>query len=202
LDIARFGDDETVCYRNRGGHVREEWRAAKQSTMVTAGRAIRTLEEHHELIPMVADVIGVGAGVVDRMVELGHPVVPFNSSAKPRNPKRFLNRRAEAYWGFRQMLEDEAVDLDGQDEDLLAQLTGIKYTLTSDGKIKIESKEDMKKRGLPSPDRADAVVMSSWEGAMEHLDIRHHRTREPGEQRHMRRDPEGTYTGDLLERQL
>lgn len=160
-DIARLGSDETVGYRNRGGHVRQVYARSKQTTMKTAAAIKLEVQRHHGAACALIDVIGVGAGVYDRCAEWGLNVVPFAASERAFNPARFGNRRAEVYWEFREDLERGVIDLPpkGEDDDLIAQLGAIKYLLKN-GKIYIESKDDMKKRGLPSPDRADALVMA------------------------------------------
>jgi hypothetical protein len=168
LDVARFGRNETVCYRNRGGYLRREFGYHKQDTMVTAGRAIRVLNTVKASLAgvyMVIDTIGVGGGVYDRMREQNFPVIPFVASESPSTPtgkKRFVNRRAEQWWAFRKQFEAGLIDLPSTDEDdkLIAQLGSIKYFIRSDGRILVESKEDMEARGLPSPDRADAAMMA------------------------------------------
>jgi hypothetical protein len=165
-DIARFGQDKTVVYRNRGFNVRFEAEWAKKDTMVTVGRLKNTLDRHlpHQL-KMVIDVIGLGSGVFDRMREQDLPVNPFAGSEQARNYKRFKNKRAEAFWTFRDLCDEGVIDLDPEDEVLLNQLGSIKWDVDSSGRIFVESKEDMAKRGLPSPDRADAAVMSIVSGA-------------------------------------
>lgn len=165
LDVARFGRNETVMYRNRGGNLRLEWHAQKQDTMRTAGRAAKVLNETFGQAPMHIDTIGVGAGVFDRLAEQGFPVVPFVASEAPSTPvnkKRFANRRAEQWWNFRMQLERGQIDLPQTNEDpkLISQLASMRYFIRSDGKIQVESKEDMEDRGMPSPDRADAAMMA------------------------------------------
>lgn len=159
-DIARYGSDETTLYRNRSGQVRMIWVKHKQDTMKTSGDIVVVLKKHKGYIPIVIDVVGVGSGVVDRVKEQGYRVVPFNGGERAVNPKKFVNRRSEMYWRLREALEGLEIDLDEADEDMQAQLTGMKYTIDSSGRIKVEKKEDMKKRGLPSPDRADTLMMS------------------------------------------
>lgn len=159
-DIARYGSDETTLYRNRDGQVRMIWVKHKQDTMKTSGDIVLVLKKHKGYIPVVIDVVGVGSGVVDRVKEQGYRVVPFNGGERAVNPKKFVNRRSEMYWRLREALEGLEIDLDEADEDMQAQLTGMKYTIDSSGRIKVEKKEDMKKRGLPSPDRADTLMMS------------------------------------------
>lgn len=166
LDVARYGTDETVCYRNRDGVVRLAFSHAKQDTMRTTGAAMRQLAPHLGGVPMVVDTIGLGAGVFDRLREQGEPVHSFDAAAKPIIPpipgrERFINRRAEAWWAVREAFEAGEVDLDPDDEDLAAQLGAIRWWNDSRGFIHIESKDEYRKRtGGASPDRADAVMMS------------------------------------------
>jgi hypothetical protein len=160
-DIARFGLDKTVVYRNRGFNVRFEAEWSKKDTMQTVGRLKKILERHPIKQPkMMIDVIGLGSGVFDRMREQDLSVAPFAGSEQARNPRRFKNRRAEAYWTFRDLCDSEIIDLDPDDDILLNQLGSLKWDTDSSGRIFVESKDDMAKRGLPSPDRADAAVMS------------------------------------------
>lgn len=160
-DVARFGTDETAVYRNRDGKLRLVYSKHKQDTVETTS-ALKNLLNMLPLVhvPMIVDVIGVGGGVVDMLRHDNYNVIPFNGSESPWDPVRFANRRAEAYWNMRELFEHGLVDIDPNDELLLAQLGSLKWKLTRRGQILIESKEDMKKRGLPSPDRADAAMMA------------------------------------------
>lgn len=166
VDVARSGPDETVAYRKRGGQVRLEFSAHKQSTMRTAGLVHGALKRHNGRVPANIDVIGIGAGVFDRCAELGLPVSAFNAGAKATSPRRYKNLRAEAYWRLREAFEEGLIDIDAEDDQLASQLCSIRYELDSAGRIVIESKEQMKKRGMPSPDRADALVMAWSEPAV------------------------------------
>lgn len=83
----------------------------------------------------------------------------MQSGQAPRDNERFLNARAEWFWGLRERFEAGDISLD-KDEDLAAQLANIKYKFTSWGQIQIESKDDMKRRGVHSPDRADALMLA------------------------------------------
>lgn len=160
-DIARYGTDETCVYRNRGGCIRLEHTAHKKSTMESTGVFAKLIEDTSGEVPMIVDVIGIGAGPYDRLVEMGYPVRAFDAAERAYNPKRFKNRRAEAWWGMRTLFEEGMIDIAAADEKLAAQLLSIKWKVDSAGRIYIESKDDMKKRGLPSPDRADAAMMST-----------------------------------------
>ncbi len=103
------------------------------------------------LVPAVIDEVGVGAGDLDRLNELGLPVTGFNAGGKADDPEAFLNARAEAYWHLRERFEQGEVDLDPNDDELAAQLCAIKWDVDSRGRVRVERKEDMRRRGLPSP---------------------------------------------------
>ena len=87
-------------------------------------------------------------------------VTDRNGEAAPIDKGRFVNCRAEDYWTLREIFEAGEVDIDPDDDLLAAQLGSIKWTLDSRGRIKIESKDDMRKCWLPSPDRAEVVAQS------------------------------------------
>jgi phage terminase large subunit len=169
-DIARFGEDETVIIRREGGWIRVYRAHHKADTMVTAGQIAKAMRDidaearKNDWVKAIIDVPGVGGGVVDRLVELGLPVTPYNGAEAPFDRERFVNARAEGYWNLREIFENEEIDIDELDDELddklAAQLGSIKWTVDSRGRIKIESKEDMRKRGMPSPDRADIVAQA------------------------------------------
>jgi hypothetical protein len=165
-DIARFGEDETVIMRREGGWVRTYRAHHKADTMATAGhiaKAMRDIDDEadkNDWVTAVIDVPGVGGGVVDRLIELDLPVTPYNGGEAPIDKERFVNARAEDYWSLRERFEQGEIDIDPDHDKLAAQLGSFKWTVDSRGRIKIESKDDMRKRGLPSPDRADTVAMA------------------------------------------
>lgn len=159
-DVARYGDDETCLYRNRGGVIREVESHHKKDTEETADMFAKHVRPHNGAVPIAVDADGLGAGVYDKLKRKRLPVREFRNGQKPIDQKRFVNRKAECYWNLREDMEAGEVDLDPLDEDLLAQLGSIKWGLDSKGRIYIESKDDMRKRGLPSPDRADAAMMA------------------------------------------
>jgi hypothetical protein len=128
------------------------------NTMQTVGEIALLIDKEKPEIVRV-DTIGVGAGVYDRLREQKYPVEEFVAGAGPKDNERYLNLRTEAHWLFRERLEAGNVDLP-DDSQLTAQLSGIQYKIRSDKKIQVESKEEMKKRGLKSPDKADAVIMA------------------------------------------
>jgi hypothetical protein len=106
----------------------------------------------------VIDEIGIGAGVVDRLTELGYRIHAFNAARRAHNSLRFLNRRAEAFWLLRESLEAGEVALPN-DELLFQELLATQWSVTSAGKIQIVAKEQLRNEIGRSPDRADAAVM-------------------------------------------
>lgn len=160
VDVARFGDDKTALYRAQGGRVRRIKVLHKADTMETADWVRWHLGKYPGEFAQI-DVVGVGGGVYDRLRQLGVNVREFNSSQRAFDKIRFGNRRAECYWHLRDLADAGELDLPetGADDDLIAQLGSIKWKLMG-GKIFIESKEEMRERGMPSPDLADAVVMA------------------------------------------
>jgi hypothetical protein len=163
VDVARYGSDETVIYLIEGPKARLVQTYAKQDTMTTASEVYRLAKEQ-DVGAVKIDVIGVGAGVFDRVVEMATAdksrmrVIPMSGSDRAQEPERFVNARAEWFWTVKERLEEERADLDPDDEDLVAQLSDIRWKSVG-GRIQIESKDDMRRRGLPSPDRADALVL-------------------------------------------
>lgn len=159
-DIARAGGDETIVYLNRGGRARLVHRSQGNELMRTTGVIVSLLRDGFAAWPAIVDAVGIGAGVYDRLREQNANVVGFVASERAHRPDRFLNRRAELFWDLREAMREGLLDLDPADEELASQLVAIRFHETSRGLIAIERKQDMKARGVSSPDRADALAMS------------------------------------------
>lgn len=167
-DVARFGGDRTVFYEIHGPVAREVESTSKQDTMVTAGKAKRYKEDgEYDLLGI--DDSGVGGGVTDRLNEQNVEAEAVNFGEKAIDPERFFNTRAEAYWLLRERLNPKSEDplQIPNDPDLIHELTSMKYSVTSKGQIKIESKDDIKKRIGKSPDKADALAIANFIGRRE-----------------------------------
>jgi hypothetical protein len=170
VDVARSGADRTVvvaCWPH--GRIRVIHDEQGDDTMATAGAVMRLLREDFgppgaRDVTAAIDIVGVGSGVFDRLREQGARVSAFSSASRARDPTRFSNCRAEAYWRLREALEEGSIDLDPHDDKLAAQLGAIKWKTDSKGRILIESKDEIRARGLPSPDRADAAAMAHVPG--------------------------------------
>lgn len=169
VDVARSGTDKTVL-AIRHGHVLRELRVfTSADTMTTAGRAKALLDSDPDCTGIV-DVIGIGAGVLDRLREQGCKVQAFNAATRTNKRDRtneigFINTRAAAWWNLRELL-DPSTNPDlclPPDDDLLGDLTAPRMgELMSGGKMKLESKDELRKRIGRSTDRADAVVQAFW----------------------------------------
>jgi hypothetical protein len=168
-DIARLGRDKTVVYRNRGGVMTKVAEWSRKTTDVTTAKLRKILAPHQRGVPMVIDITGgLGAGPFDNLKREGYSVVPWNSSEAPMSktfPRsdmlRFKNRRAEQYWTLRELMDSGEIGIEPGDLDAQAQLVGIKWWIDTQGKICLESKEDMIKRLGRSPDHADAIMMAT-----------------------------------------
>ncbi len=165
-DVARFGDDESVIGARAGCYYRMLYNARSQDLMTTTGEVVRALNDTGATIAKI-DEVGLGAGVLDRLVEQGRPAAGINAGKPARESERFANARAEMFWGLRERFDprEAAIDIDAEDDELQSQLAAIKYKVDSRGRVLIESKEEMKKRGLESPDRADTLAMAYYSHA-------------------------------------
>jgi len=163
VDVARFGDDTTVCYCLDDTDIEDEMIFGQKDTMYTAGKIhIWAQEKHPDLIGV--DVGGgLGAGVADRLREMGNNVLDFNSAEKAEEETKYHNLRAEMYWNTGRRFAEKDIKLtwqgkSGEDKDLARELSSASY-LVRNGKILIEPKEKIKERLGRSPDKADAYII-------------------------------------------
>lgn len=158
-DIARYGDDDTVIAIRHGDLFLPYHVLKHKSTMEIAGYIAR-LAIDQKVDKVFIDVVGLGAGVYDRLEEIGLPctLIGVNVSESPAlNPQKYRRMRDELWGNIRDWLELRRGRLwDNEDEDLTGQLTTPRYRLTSDGKIIVETKDELRKRGVASPNIADA----------------------------------------------
>ena len=163
VDVARYGGDASVIYRRQGAVARLVYRRQGASTMELVSRIQAEVEADSAVRTVVVDSVGIGAGVVDRLRELPVArkvaIVPFVGGAKARNPSRFANAIAECWWGMSQAFRQGNIKIE-DDRRLIAQVTGRSYTEQSDRAIKLESKDEIRRRGGRSPDEADALAMT------------------------------------------
>ena len=175
VDVARSGEDKTVMALRYGRSIDALRSYGKEDTMETTGRVKGILDAHGGRA--VVDVIGIGAGVVDRLREMKYMVDAFNASehtdARDSSGEMgFTNCRAAAWWGLRERLDpDSDTPIALPPDDLLTgDLTAPTWRVMSGGKIQIESKDDIKVRIGRSTDSGDAVAMAFFEGIPTLLD--------------------------------
>jgi hypothetical protein len=167
LDVARFGDDSTALAKRQGNHQIEicrEWYG--KDTMQTVGLIKHEWDTcPRDLRPasINVDVIGIGAGVVDRLKELNLPVYGCNvaesAAINATEGKQYSRLRDELWFMGRQWLEKLDCKL-LDDDDLIGELTTPKYEILSNGLIKVEGKRELKARGVKSPNLADAWLLT------------------------------------------
>lgn len=159
LDIARQGRDESVLAYTRAGMFRiiRARRGIGDTMKLVAW--LRNFHIGHPAVPFVLDADGLGGPVFDRARELRLPVSAFYAGRRAFNPRKFADRRSEQWWTVRELFEAGLFDIDPADDVLQSQLGSIKWWEDSAGKIHVETKKMMKERGLPSPDRADVLMM-------------------------------------------
>ena len=169
VDVAYSGSDKTVFALRYGSAIDRLRYTSKEDTMQTAGRVEGILSAQGG--KAVVDVIGIGAGVVDRLREMKRRVVPFNASERTERHDRsrelgFVNKRSAAWWNLRELLDpnyEEEIALP-PDDTLTGDLTAPHWAVMSGGKIQVEAKPKIRERIGRSTDAGDAVVMAFWPG--------------------------------------
>jgi phage terminase large subunit-like protein len=159
VDVARSLNGDANCVSLcRGGRVTIPplWR--EPDAMKTVARVAHLVAQTGPKRVRV-DETGIGAGVVDRLRQMGYAVEGVNFGSAANDPKRFKNKRCELYWSLREGLEQGKVSLP-DDEDLVADLSALRFDFDAAGRIVLESKDDVRRRLGRSPDRADALVLS------------------------------------------
>ena len=162
VDPARFGDDESAIIRRRN-------RAAYK---ITTYRKINLMELTGHIVVIIKterpdqvaiDIGGLGAGVYDRLIELGYGdiVVAVNFGGTASNPVKYVNKRSEMWAEMGAWLEDDVMPVMIPDDDILTtDLETPLYSYDSNGRLVLEKKADMKTRIGRSPDRADALALT------------------------------------------
>ncbi|MEW5722530.1 MAG: terminase [Thermodesulfobacteriota bacterium] len=157
VDVARYGEDQSVLVRRQGLAATGLKKFRGLDTMTLAGLAAGEIEAWRPDAVFI-DEVGIGAGVVDRLLQLGFQVIPVNGGARALDDNRYHNLRAEMWDKMRAWLEGGASIPD--DQELKDDLIGPEYYFDQRERIQLEKKEDMKRRGLASPDCADALALT------------------------------------------
>lgn len=162
LDPARGGDTSTFIHRQG----RAAWgidRMNVRDTMLVAGRAARMLEDDKTIVRMFVDIGGIGAGIYDRLVELGYGdrVTAVNFGGKATDERKYFNKRCEMWGEMGEWIEDEITPSIPDDDQLHADLTAVSGDrYSSNGQLKLQSKDEIKKELGRSPDDGDALSLT------------------------------------------
>lgn len=164
VDVARFGEDRTVIGLRQGMKFQILDTLRGKSTVETTNQVCGRIHEH-QIRLCVIDGDGIGGGVVDQVRDREkayfsqpeHSLVEFHGGETPRDPHMYFNRRAEVWGLARDWLKEGDIP---DDPELGDDLTGPEYGFSNKNQIQLEKKDDMKKRGLSSPDKGDTLAMS------------------------------------------
>jgi hypothetical protein len=156
IDPARGGADSTVIVVRQGRDLIAVRRFHGEDTMATVGRVIEAIEDYKPTLTVI-DEGGLGYGVLDRLNEQRYKVRGVNFAWKSKNGVVYVNKRAELWGEMRNWLKTASLS---QDRRLKSDLTSPKQTFTSSGAIQLESKKEMRARGMASPDAADALAVT------------------------------------------
>ncbi|WP_417518514.1 terminase [Minwuia sp.] len=171
VDVARFGDDQSVILLRQGDRIEGPIHRFRGIDLMQL--AAHVDERIREDMPdaVFVDGAGIGGGVIDRLRQLGHRVHDVNGGEAARRKREFLNRRAEMWARMRHWLKQGDIP---DDTALAADLAGPEYGFDPKGRIQLERKEDMKKRGLASPDAGDALALTFADFAALHSELKPH----------------------------
>jgi hypothetical protein len=160
-DVARFGDDQSTIGDKQGRKLRVISKFRGLDTVQLGERCIQYIEKEKP-DAFVVDGDGIGAGVFDYIKHRGYDkrtlLVEFHGGATPQDPAMYFNKRAEV-WGWMRDGLMAGMELP-DDPEVETDLTGIEYGFSNKQQIQLEKKEDMKKRGLSSPDNGDMLAMT------------------------------------------
>ena len=161
VDVARFGNDKSVICLRRGDRVERIISFERKDTMRLADE-VREIAETLRIPAVFVDETGVGGGVVDRLKQLRVPVIGVEGGGSAYRPAQFADMRAEVFWEVARRLREGQMSLPPDDE-LAGQLLAQRYDISSAGRIHLESKATLRRQGVPSPDKADALALAFME---------------------------------------
>jgi hypothetical protein len=172
IDPAGMGDDTTGFVEREGAVVTSIEEFDKQDEMQIVGRAF-SLYMHRKYDRIVVDAIGIGAGIASRLLEMGAPVIRVNVAEAVSQYANCSRMRDEIWWRTREQLYNKTVSISNaipkhMVEKLKAQMSTVRYGFKN-GKIKVESKDQMRDRGVQSPNLADAFNLTAVQGYVPEL---------------------------------
>ena len=157
VDVARYGDDDTVLQVRKGLATEPQKRVHGQNTMEVAAFVAAAINKYKPDAVFI-DGGAMGAGVIDRLRQLGYYITEVNFGQAAQDKDRYANIRAEMYFKMLDWMKQGGCIPD--DPLLKAELTVTEYKFTSAGKIILQPKEEIKELTGRSPDRADALALT------------------------------------------
>ena len=185
LDVARFGDCRTALAKRQGNTLLSMQSWAKRDLMEVSGILNAEYEDtpsHLRPAEIMIDAVGLGAGVLDRCREMRLPVRGINVGETASGRDKYANLKAELWYRARDWFDAKDCRICDSDT-LIGQLCTVQYSFSSSGKLKIEGKEDMQKRGLRSPDEADAFILT-FAGGTKRIQEDRYKQAEHGRRKH------------------
>lgn len=155
VDVARMGNDRTELVKRKGLKeiARETYQKLRTTEVV---EKVKQMADGDKSILIKVDDTGVGGGVTDELMKDGYNVMPINFGAKAVDPDKYTNYISEAWFHIAEIMPEMQII---QDNDLLMELSNRAWKMDAKGRRAVESKDDYKKRGYRSPDKADATIL-------------------------------------------
>jgi len=155
VDVARFGDDRCVIQRRQGLMAHKPLVFQNIDNMQFAAQVVQQINAFQPDAVFID--AGRGEGVIDRLRQLGYAVIEVNFGGRPDNP-RYANKRSEMWDSLAQWIRDGGAI--PNDSGLKTDLCVPTYAFDASNRMQLEKKEDIKKRGMRSPDLADALALT------------------------------------------
>jgi len=156
VDVARYGNDRTVFFKRKGHKITDYKIYEKQGIIDTGNYLMDFVGRTNNKIHIKIDDTGVGGGLTDYMQKYGFNVTPINFGGRAKDSDKYFNTISEMWFEFRDLLPKISIpDI----PELTAELSSREWTLDTQARRRVESKDDYKKRGNRSPDLADALLI-------------------------------------------
>jgi hypothetical protein len=159
VDVARFGEDRSVIAFRRGRDARTiPWRVFRKLDTQQLAREVADAAAEYNPAAIFVDGGGVGGGVVDALKAMRFKVIEVQAGSSPDDKDKYINKRVELWARLKEWMETGCLP---DNKDLVADLRAPQYDWHQiNGKLTLETKEDMRKRGLSSPDMAEALIQT------------------------------------------
>jgi len=162
IDVAGPGEDETVLTIREGSNVIEQHCFNDPDPRGKVLRALQPWKMRDILVNV--DSVGLGYYFAKHIEDHGYTVNRINVGVSSNDPERFVNLKSELHWALRERFEDGMVNgemvMHMDDDRIISQLASIKYKHDSRGRVVVESKKELAKRGVKSPDRAESLMLA------------------------------------------